>query len=201
MSSLYYFSDCPYCFRLRVFLAERDVGYTSILCERQNLPPELPGYAPLRKLPVWLTQSGKPLFGSRTIAAYVDQLAPGEPLFPSDPLQRARVDMALDLIDEGLLAALLRLDRLTRGQEPGQWDLAAYDREVREVRQWLDVFGQLLGDRKWLIGDRMTPADLALIQPLAILERYGLDLSHQPALAHLLARLDRRPAVQLARRS
>lgn len=201
MPTLYHYHDCPYCFRVRAFLAEREVAYTSHWVDRAAPPPELLSLNPLGKLPIWVTDKGRPIFGSRTIMRFVDQLAAGTPLLPADPLQQARVAMAEDLVDEALLPALIRLDRTIAGKPTDQWDMQAYRSDTAKVRQLLDVFEQLLGGRDWLVGEQLTPADLALAQPLTILERFGLDLSQQPGLTALAARLDKRTAILAARKA
>jgi glutathione S-transferase len=201
MPTLYHYHDCPYCFRVRAFLAEREVPYTSHLVDRAAPPPELLSLNPLGKLPVWVTDKGRPIFGSRTIVRFVDQLASGAPLLPADPLQQARVAMAEDLVDEALLPALIRLDRAMTGKPSDQWDMQVYRKDTANVRQLLEVFEQLLGGRQWLVGEQLTPADLALAQPLTILERFGLDLAQLPGLAGLAARLDKRTAILAARKA
>ncbi len=200
VATLFHYADCPYCFRVRAFLAEREVEYSSNLCDRDAPPPELAALTPLGKLPVWVTDKGRPIFGSRTITRFVDALAPGPALIPADPLQAARVAMTEDLVDEALLAALIRLDREVGGKPSDQWNLQVYRTETTLIRRMLDLFEQLLGGRPWLVGESLTPADIALAQPLTILERYGLDLSAHPGLADLAGRLAKRTCVLAARR-
>jgi glutathione S-transferase len=200
MPTLYHYFDCPYCFRVRAFLAEREVDFASHLVDRGSPPPELLSLNPLGKLPIWVTDKGRPIFGSRTIIRFVDALAAGTPLIPADPLQAARVAMAEDLIDEALLPALIRLDREVGGKPSDQWDLKIYRTETAKVQGLLEIFEQLLGGRQWLVGDALSPADLALAQPLTILERFGLDLAAMPGLADLAERLAKRTSILSARR-
>ena len=200
MPTLFHYHDCPYCFRVRAFLVEREIAYTSNLVDRGAPPPELFSLNPLGKLPIWVTDKGRPVFGSRTIIRFVDAIAPGTPLVPADPLQAARVAMTEDLIDEALLPALIRLDREVAGKPADQWDLKVYRQETAKIHGMLEVFEQLLGGRQWLVGDALSPADLALTQPLTILERFGLDLSAQPGLAELAERLSKRQSIIAARR-
>lgn len=199
MPTLFHYADCPYCFRVRAFLAEREVEYASNLCDRDAPPPELFALSPLGKLPVWVTDKGRPIFGSRTITRFVDGLAKGPALLPADPLQQARVAMAEDLVDEALLPALIKLDREIAGKPSEQWNMTVYRAETATVRNMVGVFEQLLGGRQWLVGEALTPADLALAQPLTILERFGLDLSAAPGLRDLAERLAKRSSVLAAR--
>lgn len=201
MATLYHFLDCPYCFRVRAYLAERELPYVSAAVPRDHLPPELPSLNPLGRLPIWITDAGKPVFGSNTIVTFLDATTPGTGLLPTEPLARARVAMAEELCNDGLLEPLIRLDREIAGREAGEWNIEAYRRDTAKVRRTLTVFEQLLGGRPWLVGDSLTPADLALAQPLTILERFGLDLQGLPALQDLAERLAKRTSVQAARRT
>ena len=199
MATLYHYLDCPYCFRVRAYLAERELPYTSSAIERAAPPPELLALNPLGRLPIWVTDNGRPIFGSNTILAYLEATA-GQALLPIDPLQRARCAMAEELCTEGLLQPLIRLDREMAGRETGDWNMEVWRTETARVRRTLQVFEALLGGRPWLVGDGMTVADFALVQPLTILERYGLDLQGLPGLADLAERLARRPSIVAARR-
>lgn len=200
MPTLYHYLDCPYCFRVRAYLAERDLPYASNAVDRGAPPPELLALNPLGRLPIWVNEQGRPIFGSATIIAYIEATA-GPALLPADPLQRARCAMAEEMCNDGLLAPLIRLDREMVGREPGDWNMEVWRTETQRARRTLHVFESLLGGRQWLVGDALSTADLALVQPLTILERYGLDLQGLPGLADLAERLARRPAVLAARRS
>ncbi len=200
MATLFHYHDCPYCFRTRAFLIEREVPYASNLCDRNAPPPELVALNPLGKLPIWVTDKGRPIFGSRTIVRFIDSLAPGQAMLPSDPMQLARVAMAEDLVDEALLPALVRLDRDTTGKPVEAWDMRAYRSDCAIVNKMLSIFEQLLGGRPWLVGEALSPADLALAQPLTIVERFGLDLVPFAGLADLADRLSKRTSVLSARK-
>jgi len=199
LATLYHFIDCPFCYRVRAYLAERDLPFTSASVERDAPPPELYGLHPLGKLPVWVTDAGKPIFGSSTIMAYLEATEPGARLLPADPLARARCAMAEELVTEGLLQPLMRLERELGGRSAPAWDIDLYRTETRKVRSMLQVFEQILGGRRWLVGDSLTTADLALALPLTIIERFGLDLEGLPGLIDLAERLGKRPSVVAAR--
>lgn len=201
MPTLYHYHDCPFCFRVRAFLAEREVPYASNLVERGHPPPELYSLTPLGKLPVWVTDKGRPIFGSRTIIRFVDQLAQGPQLIPHDPLAQARVSMAEDLVDEALLPPMLRLDREIAGKQATDWNLEVYRTEAAKIKQMLSVFEQLLGGREWLVGEAISPADFAVALPLTIVERFGLDLAPYPGLTGLAERLNKRTSILAARKA
>lgn len=200
MATLYHFMDCPHCFKLRVYLAERNIEYHSAIVGRGQLPPELPSLNPLRRLPVWVTAEHKPVFGANTIIDFLEQTTTGHGLLPEDPLARARCWMADEMAIDGLLAPLIALDREMQGKEADAWNLKSYRRETNKIKRILDVFEQLLGDRRWLVGHEMTLADISLALPLTILERFGLDLAALPRLENLAARLADLPSVAVARK-
>ena len=198
MPTLYHFADCPFCFRVRVYLAERALGYTSLQCDRAALPPELPALHPLGRLPVWLGDDARVTFGSMTIVGFLAETVPGDTLWPTTPLGRARVGMTDELATVGLLQPLIRLSE-AQALPPDAWDIPAQKREMALVRRTLAAFEAILGGRPWLLGAQITIADLLLAQPLTILERFGLDLDGLSGLQNLAERLVQRPSVVAAR--
>ena len=199
MATLFHYMDCPHCFKVRAYLSEREIGYDHAVIERGSPPPELSALNPLRRLPVWVTDDNKPVFGSNTIIDYLELVEP-EGLLPADPLQRARCWMADEMARDGLLEPLIAIDRSMAGREPGDWDIKVYSQKVRRVQRTLDVFEALLGGREWLVGADLTIADLAVALPLTILERYGVDLDARPGLKALRDRLNSRFSVVEARK-
>ena len=201
MPTLYHFHDCPYCYKVRLYAHERNIAFTSALCQRDALPPELPSLTPLMTLPVWVLDNGKPIFGSNTIVQYLEATEGGDALFPADPMQRARCLMADEIADAGLLQPLLEVDRMTRGKEPGDWDLPRWRTLMAKARRGLDVLEAILGGRDWLLGDKLSYADIAIALPISVVERYGLDLSQHPGLKSLSERIERRPSSLAARKT
>ena len=202
MATLYHYLDCPFCFKTRAYLGERSIPWTSMLVDRSHPPPELPALNPLGRLPVWVTDEGKPIFGSNTIIDFLEATQPGDGLLPTDPLQRARCWMADEMADKGLLEPLMALDREQREHgDASTWNLERYRRDTTKIRRQLHIFEQLLGGRAWLVGDSLTVADLAVALPLTILERFGLDLAGLTGLQDLTHRLEKRPAILAARKN
>ena len=200
MPTLYHFMDCPHCFKIRAYLSQRGLEYHSALVARGQMPPELPSLNPLRRLPVWITDDHKPLFGANTIIDFLEQTATAPRLVPEDPLRRARCWMADEMAVEGLLEPLIALDREMQGKEPDSWNLSKYRKKTAKIKTILDVFEQLLGNRQWLVGEELSLADLSLALPLTILERFGLDLAALPGLENLALRLADLPSVAEARK-
>lgn len=200
MPTLYHFHDCPYCFKIRLYAHERGLAFASARCDRGALPPELPALAPLLRLPVWVNDEGKPIFGSTTIVDYLEGTIPDHRLLPEDPLRRARCWMADEIADVGLLQPLLEVAALTRGKEPGDWDMRRWQALMAKARKGLDILEAVLGGREWLVGETLTYADLAVALPLSVVERYGLDLASHPGLRSLSERVERRPATLAARK-
>ncbi len=199
MATLYHYMDCPYCFKVRAYLNERGIPYDHAVIQRGAPPPELSALNPLRRLPVWVTDEGKPVFGSNTIIDFLEVVEP-DGLLPEDPLRRARCWMADELARDGLLEPLIAVDRSMAGREPGDWDMVVYRKKTRRVRRTLEVLAALLGGREWLVGDDLTVADLAVALPLTIVERYGVSLDDLPELKALRDRLDTRMSIVDARK-
>lgn len=199
MPTLYHYMDCPYCFRVRLYLAERDMPYEGMKVERGVPPPELPSLNPLRRLPVWVTDEAKPIFGSNTIIAFLEHSDPDGGLLPSEPLARARCWMADELARDGLLEPMLTLDREIAGKEPDRWNMDIYRKKTARIRRTLGVFEALLGGRKWLVGNEISVADLSIALPLSIIERFGIELSDFPGIKALALRLEAMDSMRVAR--
>jgi glutathione S-transferase len=105
--TLYQFSLCPFCHKVRAGLELKGVTYSVVevnprsKAELSALPPEAP-----RKVPV-LVVDGEVLWDSTEILRALDRLFPSGPTIrPADAAQRARADEQEDWVDEELIKAL-----------------------------------------------------------------------------------------------
>jgi glutathione S-transferase len=86
--TLYDAPRCPYCARVRIVLAEKDVPFETVEIDLQDRPAWLYDKNPLGKVPV-LEQDGWALPESAVIDEYLEELYPEPPLLPADPIVRA----------------------------------------------------------------------------------------------------------------
>jgi glutathione S-transferase len=179
--TLYDAARCPYCARVRILLAEKQVEYEAVPIDLDDRPAWLYEKNPLGRVPV-LEEEAFVLPESAVIMEYVEERYPEPPLLPLDAAERSLARLSI-----------VRFDRLSapyygvrRGDEAAQPKL---ERALAE----LDA---LLAAQPFLSGREYGLADIAYVPWLLRLPRVaGIELERWPAVAGWVARLLERPAV------
>lgn len=106
------------------------------------------------------------------MAYLVNQYAPGNPLYPTDPAKRAVVDRFL-YFDAGTLNAAqgpMLYPQLLRGEDPEP-------EKVQVYKDKLALLDTLLAGKKYAAGDTLTLADLSLLATISTVACIDFDLS------------------------
>lgn len=178
--TLYDAARCPYCARVRIVLAEKDVPYETVEIDLGDRPRWIYDKNPSGRVPV-LEEGGFVLPESRVIVEYLDERFPEPPLLPADPGGRALVRLAFERFDE-LSDPYYALMRGREGPERLQRELARLDAALLE--------------RPYLAGRSYTLADPGYLPWILRAEaRLGVDMRPYEAIAAWLERLAERPAV------
>ena len=88
MLTLYDAPRCPYCARVRIVLAEKDIPHETVVIDLANRPSWLYEKNPTGKVPV-VEEDGWVLPESAVIAEYLEERYPEPALLPADPGERA----------------------------------------------------------------------------------------------------------------
>ena len=88
MLTLYDAPRCPFCARVRIVLAEKDIPYEPVVIDLADRPAWLYEKNPSGKVPV-LEDDGWVLPESAVIAEYLEERYPEPALLPADPAARA----------------------------------------------------------------------------------------------------------------
>jgi glutathione S-transferase len=178
MITLYDAARCPFCARVRIVLAEKDVEYETVEIDLADRPSWLYEKNPLGKVPV-LEEEGFVLPESPVIMEYLEERYPEPALLPPDPGDRALVRLWIERFDHNLGDAYYAL---RRGDQDGA--------------EW---FAHCLGFIERFVSRGPRPYTLADVAYLPWLLRardmLGFDLSPYPAIERWLAELLERPAV------
>jgi stringent starvation protein A len=178
---LYDAPRCPYCARVRIVLAEKEVEFEVVEVDLSDRPAWIYAKNPTGRVPV-LEEDGRPLPESAVIMEFLEERYPEPALLPSDPAERAAARL-LVFRDDELTDPYYAL---RRGEEGA--------REAFEAA--LGRLDALLGERQFLGGAEYGLADIALVPwILRARDRLGIELDGFPSLAGWLARLEERPAV------
>ncbi len=177
MLTLYDAERCPYCARVRIVLAEKDVEYETVVIDLSNRPAWLYEKNPVGKVPV-IEEDGFTLPESAVIMEYLEERYPEPALLPADAAERALVRLRIERFDNALGDAYYAFRRGEEGAgERLAHCLSLIDRRAGSTDEY----------------------DLAAIAYLPWLIRLrdllGVDLTPYPAILERLDELAQRPAI------
>lgn len=185
MITLYDAARCPYCARVRIVLAEKDVPYETVEIDLADRPAWLYEKNPSGKVPV-LDEDGWVLPESAVIAEYLDERYPVPPLWPADPGERAAGRLLVHRFEDFSRPYYA----LRRGEDGA---LARFEDELG----WLDG---LLAGMPWLSGRAFGLADIAFLPwVLRARDLLGIGLSRWPDLEAWVERSCERASVAAER--
>jgi len=142
---------------VRIVLAEKKIDYEFVIDSPWLGDSKVPDVNPLGKIPVLLLDDETPLFDSRVIVEYIDNVTPNNKLFPAPNRERTEVKrweaLAAGICDAAV-SAFLEAKR-PAGLQSGDWIL----------RQRVDVLVVALGGNDGLRGidPAVTRANLQAI--------------------------------------
>ena len=198
MLKLYDYPDCPFCQKVRVVLAEKDLEYEKIFVDLRKGDQKLPDFLrlnPYGKVPV-LVDEEEVIYDSTIINEYLEEEYPLPRLMPEDSQGRARVRMLEDYCDNSFIpptTMLLTQIRKTDAERDGQ----RVEQAREELRRGLYFLRDRLGSQEYLVGREFTLADASFAPRIMVLGRLGIEL--EPALAPVQAWIERirmRPSVR-----
>jgi stringent starvation protein A len=183
--TLYDAARCPFCARVRIVLAEKDVPFETVEIDLADRPAWLYEKNPVGKVPV-LEEDGWVLPESAVIDEFLNERYPEPPLWPADPGERAAGRLLVFRFDDFSAPYYA----LRRGEEGAR---ARFEEE-------LGFLDSILAGMPWLSGRAFGLADVAFLPWLFRAERFlGFRFDAWPALAAWLDRAGRRPSVAAER--
>ena len=181
------------CYKVRLLLAHLGLAYerrTMDVVDRSNRPEVLGGLNPALRVPTLVLDDGRPLAESGAILWY---LADGSRFVPDDPYQRAQVLqwMFFEQYDHEPAIAIARFWLAYSGRAD---EFAALLPERQAAgRRALAAMDEHLRSRTYLVGDRLSLADLALYAYTHVAHEGGFDLAPYPAVVRWLERVASEP--------
>jgi glutathione S-transferase len=178
--TLYDAARCPYCARVRIVLAEKEIPVETVEIDLENRPSWLSEKNPVERVPV-LEEDNFVLPESRVIMEYLEESYPQPPLLPREPAERALVRLWLERFDD--------LARPYYG--------VVFDGETSEALEAeLAKLDAALAANPYLVRSQFTLADVAYVPWIMRVEgRAGVDLGAHENLRAWLGRLSQRQSV------
>jgi len=179
--TLYDADRCPYCARVRIVLAEKQLEHETVVVDLDDRPAWIYEKNPLGRVPV-LEEDAFVLPESAVIMEYLEERFPEPALWPADPAARAAGRLLVE-----------RFDQLSRPY----YALRRGDGDARDrLGDELSKLDGLLAGQAFLTGREFGIADAAYLPWILRAETMlGVDLDQYAALAEWAARAGERPSV------
>lgn len=190
-------SFSPFARKVLAFAAEKDIALETRPVGLRSTDPEFLAASPFGKIPA-LTDGDFSIADSSAIVAYLDAGKPDPVLIPAEPRERARVTWFDEFAVTIMFPVVVKMffNRVVSPlflREPG--DMAVADRaEAEELPAVLDYIEAQVPASGYLVGDRLTLADLAVASPFVNLAHSGVDISGRTALSDYVEGILARPS-------
>ena len=152
------FAVSNYYNKVKIALIEKDIPFEEEVCMTSQDPAVL-ARSPMGKVPFLDFGDGKTLSESQPIVEYLEDAYPAKPLYPKDPLARARCRELIDHMElhMELVARRLYGEAFFGGKVS---DETKQDVE-KELAKGVRTLGQLAKFSPWISGGEFTAADCA----------------------------------------
>ena len=155
----------PYCHRVRVVLAEKNITFEIQDIDPLNMPEELMELNPYGSLPTLVDRDLR-LYESRIIMEYLDERFPHPPLLPVDPVSRSTSRLLMYRVDRDWYRLM---DIILESKK----DAAKARKELRES---LIATAPVFAAKPFFMSDEFTLVDCAIAPLLWRLPMLGVEI-------------------------
>ncbi|NCF21034.1 MAG: glutathione S-transferase family protein [Haliea sp.] len=197
MLTLYQRTDCPFCWKVRIALAELDIEYQSVDTVLGEKHPEVQRLSPTGTVPV-LVDGDVVIWESAVIFDYLDSRYAPEKLISRDPAQQARERLLHVYSDKIVGGCLKEIVFEKRSKPESEWDadrIREGENHWHTCQTWLQ---QKLGTDPFF-GARYCATDCALAARFGVAEAYGAAVNMEfPSLLQWYKAVTERPSWKKA---
>ena len=189
---------------VRLALAEKGVAHTLVgvdLVKGEHLEGQHLARHPWGKMPAF-EHDGNAFYEASAIMRYIDEVFPGPALTPSTPVERARMNQVMSIVESyGYPASItdIFIPRVLVPSLGGQTDEALVEAAKPRAALFLKEIARLLGAGSYFGGASVSLADLHLLPVLTYLratpEGQAL-LAATPSVEAWIDRMNGRSSVQ-----
>lgn len=178
----------PWSHRVRIVLAEKAIAADIISVEPGRLPEDLLDLNPYHSVPT-LVDRDLVLYDARVVTEYLDERYPHPPLMPIDPIERAKLRLAMYRIERDWYQPACRLDRDAEGEDA--------PRLRRQLREAVIASTGLFRMKAYFLSAEFSLADACVAPVLWRLPHYGIDLPKEAqAIVRYAANMFPRPGFR-----
>ncbi|MEJ2394844.1 MAG: glutathione S-transferase N-terminal domain-containing protein [Candidatus Thiodiazotropha sp.] len=167
----------PYCHRVRLVLAEKNITYEVEDIDPLNMPEELMELNPYGTLPTLVDRDLK-LYESRIIMEYLDERFPHPPLLPVDPVSRSTSRLLLFRVENDWYR---QMDIILTGKKEAT-------KARKELRESLITTAPVFGAKPFFMSDEFTLVDCAIAPLLWRLPTLGVEIPASAKGIHTYAK-------------
>ena len=195
---LYGSSISPFVRKVAAFASEKGIVLEQRQTGLNSSDPDFLRASPFRKIPA-LADGDYTLADSSAIVHYLEAVQPEPNLIPTDARSRGRTIWWDEWTDTLLFAcgAKMFFNRFVSPRflgRPGDLDIA--DRAERdELPPLLDYLEREVPDSGFLVEDRLTLADIAVVSPFANFDYMEMDLTRWPRTKAYVEAILARPSL------
>jgi len=198
MLKLYDYPDCPFCQKVRVVLAEKDLEFEKIFVDLRKGDQKTPEFLrlnPYGRVPV-LMDEDEVIYESTVIIEYLEDEYPNPLLLPEESGARARVRLLEDFCDNSFTPPTsMLLHELYKPEAERDQQRIAQSHD--EIRRCMAHVNHHLGSADYLGGSQFTLADAAFAPRATLLNRMSVELDGSLAAAvSWIERMKARPSVR-----
>ncbi|WP_336294194.1 glutathione S-transferase family protein [Bartonella sp. CB169] len=197
------------CRFIRLILGEYSVSTQLIVEYEWARRHEFLALNPAGHVPVLLAEHEVPLSGATVIFEYLDEtrgsLLQENKFFPENPLDRAEVrrlnDWFLNKFENEATRHIVR-ERIDKREMPLAIGGGAPNSQIlrnarANIRPHMNYLNWLCASRDWLVGSKLSYADLAAAAAISVLDFLGeIDWEHSPAAKDWYMRIKSRPSFR-----
>jgi len=197
MITLYQRTDCPFCWKVRIALAECGLDYQAVEVPLGDKHPEVTRLSPSGTVPV-MVDGDLAIWESAVILEYLDSRYARGALFPPEPAEQARVRLMHAYSDKIVGGCLRELVFEKRSKPEDQWNQGVIEQSEMKWRECQSVLEQKL-NRASSFGVGYSAADCALAARCGVAEAYGSPIPPEcSGLTHWYVAVTRRPSWKAA---
>lgn len=198
MIILYERTDCPFCWKVRLALAELGIDYRIEATRLGEKHPALAQLSPTGTVPV-LVDGETDIWESAVILEYLDSCyAPGR-LFGGDAAEQTRIRLLHAYSDKIVGGCLRDLVFEKRSKSQRDWDRGIIRASEEKWRDCQSRMEQDLGQKPFFGAEGYSAADCALAARFGVAEAYGAGVGEEfPALHRWYASVVARPSWKSA---
>ena len=192
MINLYQRTDCPFCWKIRLALAELSVPYEIVNTSLGEVHPEVQRLSPTGTVPV-LVDGEVVIWESGVILEYLHTKFPASKLMPVSPAAGAHVRSLHAYSDKCVGPALRDLVFEKRSRPAELWDTQLIADSEQRWQQCQGYLEAQLGSSVFFGGPAYSAADCALAARSGVAEAYGTGVGGSyPALLRWYERIKSR---------